>query len=88
MQFQTQSRVVLSPKIAHLAMLLIANSIVDLPCTPHIHTFHSTYLQLPYSMINPRRMREGYGSRSVCLCVCVCVCVSVCYRTSGYIPCL
>ena len=27
--------------------------------------------------INPRRMREGYGSRSVCLCVCVCVCVCV-----------
>ena len=27
-------------------------------------------------------MREGYGSRSVC----VCVCVSVCYHTSCYIP--
>ena len=43
-------------------------------------------------LVNPRRMREGYGSHSVCLClcvcVCVCVCVSVCYRTSGYIPCL
>ena len=23
--------------------------------------------------INPRRMREGYGSRSVCECVCVCL---------------
>ena len=25
--------------------------------------------------INPRCMREGYGSRFVCLCVSVCVCV-------------
>ena len=33
-------------------------------------------------IINPRRMREGYGSRSVC----VCVCVSVCYHASCYIP--
>ena len=24
-------------------------------------------------VINPRRMREGYGSRCVCLCVCVSV---------------
>ena len=30
------------------------------------------------SLINPRRMHEGYGSRSVCLCVC--------YRASCYIP--
>ena len=37
-------------------------------------------------VINPRRMREGYGSRFVCVCVCVCVCLSVCYRTSCYIP--
>ena len=29
-------------------------------------------------IINPRRMREGYGSRSVC--------VSVCYHASCYIP--
>ena len=29
-------------------------------------------------------MREGYGSRRVCLCVCVCVCVSVkSHLTSG-----
>ena len=28
--------------------------------------------------INPRRMRKGYGSRSVC--------VSVCYHASCYIP--
>ena len=31
-----------------------------------------------YDIVNPRRMREGYGSRSVC--------ESVCYRASGYIP--
>ena len=30
------------------------------------------------SIFNPRRMREGYGSRSVCL--------SVCYHASCYIP--
>ena len=27
------------------------------------------------TVINPRRMREGYGSRFVCVCVCVCVCL-------------
>ena len=27
-------------------------------------------------MINPRRMREGYGGRFVCVCVCVCVSVT------------
>ena len=37
-----------------------------------------------HDIINPRRMREGYGSRSVC--VCVCVCLSVCYHTNCYIP--
>ena len=31
-------------------------------------------------VINPWRMREGYGSRSVCVCVCVC------YHASCYIP--
>ena len=31
-------------------------------------------------LISPRRMHEGYGSRSVCECVCVC------YRASYYIP--
>ena len=29
------------------------------------------------SLINPRSMREGYGSRSVCVCVCLSVCLSV-----------
>ena len=33
-------------------------------------------------VINPRRMREGYGSRFVSVYVCVCVC----YRASCYIP--
>ena len=37
-------------------------------------------------VVNPRRMREGYGSRFVCVCVCVSVCVCVCYHTSCYIP--
>jgi hypothetical protein len=27
------------------------------------------------TIINPRRVREGYGSRSVCVCVCVSVCL-------------
>ena len=31
-----------------------------------------------WKFINPRRMREGYGSWSVCL--------SVCYHASCYIP--
>ena len=35
-----------------------------------------------YTILNPRRMREGYGSRSVCLSVCLCVC----YCASCYIP--
>ena len=33
---------------------------------------------LSCSMINPRRMRESYGSHFVCLSVCMCVCLSVC----------
>ena len=33
-------------------------------------------------IINPRRMRGGYGSHRVCMCVCV----SVCPRASCYIP--
>ena len=42
----------------------------------------------PSTVINPRRMREGYSSRSVCVCVCVClsVCLSVCYHANCYIP--
>ena len=35
---------------------------------------------LTTTIINPRRMCKGYGSRSVC------VCLSVCYQASGYIP--
>ena len=26
-------------------------------------------------IVNPRRMHEGYGSRSVCVCVCLSVCL-------------
>ena len=37
------------------------------------------------TIINPRRMHEGYGSHSMCTCVCVCVCVCVCYRANWYI---
>ena len=34
--------------------------------------------QCLHNIFNPRHMREGYGSCSVCVCVCVCVCLSVC----------
>ena len=43
-------------------------------------------LELAFNFINPRRMREGYGSVFVCVCVCVCVCLSVCYHASCFIP--
>ena len=33
-------------------------------------------------VINPRRMREGYSSRSVCVSVYLCVC----YQASCYVP--
>ena len=36
-------------------------------------------------IVNPRRMREGYGSHSVCLCVCVCVCLSVTALAATYL---
>ena len=38
-------------------------------------------------IINPRRMREGYGSRSVCVCMCVSVCLSVTTLTATYLVC-
>ena len=37
------------------------------------------------SVVNPRRMREGYGSRSVCVCVCVSLCVSVTALAATYL---
>ena len=40
--------------------------------------YHSQH----HAVINPWRMREGYGGRSVCVSVCVCVR----YLTSCYIP--
>ena len=38
------------------------------------------------SLINPRHMREGYGSRSVC--VCVSVCLSVTAPAATYLVCM
>ena len=43
--------------------------------TPLSHSLFSSSL-----VINPRCMREGYGSQSVC------VCVFVCYHANCYIP--
>ena len=42
------------------------------------------------SLVNPRRMREGYGSRCVCVCVCVClsVCLSVTALAATYLVCM
>ena len=37
-------------------------------------------------VVNPRRMRKGYGSGFVCVCVCVCVCVSVTALAATCIP--
>ena len=37
--------------------------------------------ELWYTIINPRHMHNGYGSRSVCVCVYLCVC----YQASCYI---
>ena len=37
-------------------------------------------INMDSAIINPQRMREGYGSWFVCL--------SVCYHASCYIPCL
>ena len=48
----------------------------------HMHQFLLGRLVGWYTLINPRRMREGYCSRSVC----VCVCLSVCYHANCYIP--
>ena len=58
-----------------------------------MHTGVNTGRQVSFIaalLINPRHMREDYGSHCVCLCgylcVCVCVCVCVCYHASCYIP--
>ena len=37
-----------------------------------MYAFH---IRMFLRIINPRRMREGYSSRFVCLCVCLCVCL-------------
>ena len=39
-------------------------------------------------LINPRRMREGYGSRFVCVCVCLSVCLSVTALAATYLVCM
>ena len=42
----------------------------------YIHTTigrHDCTINEIKNIINPRRMREGYGSRSVCVCVSVCL---------------
>ena len=45
--------------------------------TSYSHSMHIYSILLldymPCLLINPRRMREGYGSRLVCVCVCVCL---------------
>ena len=54
------------------------------PLPNHVHV-----LRIAIS-INPRRMREGYGSCSVCVCVlsvCVSVCLSVTVLATTYLVC-
>ena len=48
----------------------------------HLYYFSWAINAIHDCLVNPRRMREGYSSRSVCLCVFL----SVCYRASCYIP--
>ena len=67
-------------KVCFFTQLFIELTLRDVAMARYIRILYIT------GIFNPRRMREGYGSHSVCLCVCVCL--SVCYRTSGYIPCL
>ena len=50
-----------------------------------MYLLSSNLLFCGYEVINPRRMREGYGSRSVCVCVCVCVCLSVTALAATYL---
>ena len=50
--------------------------------TVSLHLFSHLYFWMEslHGIISPRHMREGYGSRSVC------VCEYVCYRATCYIP--
>ena len=57
-----------------------------------ITTYRTSYIYFHCrTLINARRMREGYCSqfvclsvcRSVCLCVCLCVCLYVCRQSSA-----
>ena len=52
----------------------IASHVIFSSCVLHIIVHHS-FLNGSCNVVNPRRIREGYGSRSVC----------VSYRTTGYI---
>ena len=73
--------------INHCMSLTLLFIIIHMPqywnsLFPCQHKYTSIH---PYfAFINPRHMREGYGSLSVC--VSVCVCLSVCYHASCYIP--
>ena len=45
---------------------------------------HEGVVTVAMWVVNPRRMREGYGSLSVCVCVCACVCVRACSKTADH----
>ena len=61
-----------------LSLLILFVYLLALPSIPiYFFNLFSCFLHF-FVLINPQRMREGYGSRSVCL--------SVCYRASCYIP--
>ena len=44
---------------------------------------HEGVVTVAMWVVNPRHMREGYGSLSVCVCVCACACV--CVRVCSYV---
>ena len=46
-----------------------------------------SYVYFNSSIINPQRIRKGYGSLCVCVCVCVyvCVCLSVTTLAASYL---
>ena len=50
----------------------------------YLSLFVPTNLMMIIPVINPRRMREGYGSHSVCICLSV----TMLTATYGNVPCL